>query len=245
MRVWKKKKQENNKKKKNKNLWKQCIIAAIRPMTATLTTKSIKQRITFSLEWVHLVIRRCFDVPFTWLFAHMHTIFHTLLIRSKFETGFQTAVIRCVCCCVFFFYLLRMIISSLHTQFIWTFFCLPILLFVAISVFNRDGIYSFIFLYDSLFIYTLRSISIFVYWFTQIELSIVEFLVAIERNCAILVGFCSFFFLYLSRKIPIGWWCTSIYIGIINGWWRARLFGYYSESTALYTWWRRTICSYN
>lgn len=48
---------------------------------------------------------------------------------------------------------------------------------------------------------------------------------------------------YLSRKIPVWWWCSTICVWIMYRWRRARLFGNHRKSAALHTWWCWAICS--
>ena len=99
------------------------------PMTATLTT-NIKATDHFQFRVSSPCYRRCSTFRFTILFRHMyvpphiHTPFHTRFgsVRN-FETGFQTAVKRCVVTEVVFFLYLLFIFG---TQNLIGLFCLPI-----------------------------------------------------------------------------------------------------------------------
>lgn len=112
-----------------KKIWKQCIIAATPGRWRQHWQQISKRRITFSLEWVHLVIvgvRRSVLLLCLHICApHIHTPFHTRFgsVRN-FETGFQTA--RWTLCCWGLFFFHTQLLFIFGTQNLIALFCLPI-----------------------------------------------------------------------------------------------------------------------
>lgn len=131
-------------------------------MTATLTT-NISGRITFSLEWVHLVIvgvRRFTHSLCSLTCIRIHTRFTSIrFVRSKFETSFSNGSYIDFVVSFSFYFIFLLIVSFLYTQNSNIVYRSKIVV-CCLLVVGKERRYGFKFLFDSLFIYTLQSINI-------------------------------------------------------------------------------------